>query len=126
MNTTTSNSPRNRAKIIAEIVSLPSAIQGKICEDRRTLANGTTAIYHNLQYWADGRNHTIRIPREKLAEFTEAVRGGATAKRLLTELTKADAEAILASESPLKKSSRKSSSAVPRRSRRSSTQPPTR
>lgn len=109
MKTTSGTSPRTRAKIIAEIASLPSAIQGKICEDRRILANGTTAVYHNLQYWADGRNHTIRIPREKLAEFTEAVKGGATAKRLLTELTKTDAETILSAESPLKKNSSRSS-----------------
>lgn len=109
METKSGNSPRTRAKIIAEIASLPSAIQGKICEDRRTLADGTTAVYHNLQYWADGRNHTIRIPKDKLAEFTEAVKGGATAKRLLTELTRTDAETILSAESPLKKNSGKSS-----------------
>ena len=96
-----------RAKIIAELASLPSAVQGKICEDRRVLANGKTAVYHNLQYWADGRNHTFRIPEEKLPAFIEAVKGGATAKRLLAELAKADAESILSSESPLKKNSRR-------------------
>ena len=103
MKTTPAKSPRTRAKILAELAALPSAVQGKICEDKRILANGTTAVYHNLQYWADGRNHTIRIPREKLAEFTEAVKGGQTAKKLLAELTKTDAETILSSKSPLKK-----------------------
>ena len=103
MKTTTDKSPRTRAKIIAELASLPSAIQGKICEDKRRLANGATAVYHNLQYWANGRNHTVRIPKDKLPAFREAVKGGATAKRLLAELTKADAESILSSESPLKK-----------------------
>ncbi len=100
---------KTRAKIIAELASLPSAIQGKICEDRRVLASGKTAVYHNLQYWADGRNHTIRIPSDKLADFQRAVKGGATAKKLLAELTKTDTEAILSSETPLKKSSRTSS-----------------
>lgn len=109
MKTTPAKSPRTRAKILAELAALPSAVQGKICEDKRILANGTTAVYHNLQYWADGRNHTIRIPREKLAEFTEAVKGGQTAKKLLAELTKTDAETILSSKSPLKKNSRSSS-----------------
>jgi hypothetical protein len=102
-------SPGTRAKILAELASLPSAIQGKICEDRRTLADGTVAVYHNLQYWCDGRNHTIRIPKDKLAEFRAAVKGGATAKKLLAELTECDAAAILSSASPLKKSSRTSS-----------------
>jgi DNA gyrase/topoisomerase IV subunit B len=77
---------KTRAKIIAELASLPSAVQGKICEDRRVLANGKIAVYHNLQYWADGRNHTIRIPSDKLADFQRAVKGGATAKKLLAEL----------------------------------------
>jgi len=103
MKTSTSKSPRTRAKIIAELASLPNAIQGKICEDKRKLADGTTAIYHNLQYWANGRNHTVRIPKDKLPAFREAVKGGATAKKLLAELTKVDTEAILSSDSPLKK-----------------------
>ena len=51
MKTATGKSPRTRAKIIAELASLPSAIQGKICEDKRRLANR--------------RNHTIRIPRDR-------------------------------------------------------------
>ena len=118
MNATQSLLPRTRAKILAEIAALPSAVQGKICEDRRILANGTTVVYHNLQYWADGRNHTIRIPKDKLPAFVEAVKGGATAKKLLIELTKSDAESILSSQSPLKKSSRTSSSRAPRRSTR--------
>ena len=109
MNTNTQKTPRTRAKILAELAALPSAIQGKICEDRRTLADGTTTVYHNLQYWANGRNHTIRIPKDKLPAFREAVKGGATAKKLLAELTKTDAETILSSESPLKNSSRTSS-----------------
>ena len=62
----TDKSPRTRAKIIAELASLPSAIQEKICEDKKRLANGATAVYHNLQYWANGRNHTVRIPKNKL------------------------------------------------------------
>ena len=77
MKTATGKSPRTRAKIIAELASLPGAIQGKICEDKRRLANGATAVYHNLQYWANGRNHTVRIPRDKLPAFREAVKGGA-------------------------------------------------
>ena len=75
MNTNKTKLAKTRAKIIAELASLPSAIQGKICEDRRVLANGKTAVYHNLQYWADGRNHTIRIPSDKLADFQRAVKG---------------------------------------------------
>ena len=123
MKTTLGKSPRTRAKIIAELASLPSAIQGKICEDKRKLADGTTAVYHNLQYWANGRNHSIRIPRDKLPAFREAVKGGATAKRLLAELAKVDAEAILSAESTLKKTPRETPPGGQRGYTPSSTQP---
>ena len=61
MNNTSVTPPRARAEIIADLTARPGAVQGKICEDRRVLADGTTAVYHNLQYWSGGRNHTIRI-----------------------------------------------------------------
>ena len=76
----TDKSPRTRAKIIAELASLPSAIQEKICEDKKRLANGATAVYHNLQYWANGRNHTVRIPKNKLPAFREGCEADDKAK----------------------------------------------
>lgn len=100
---------RSRAKIIAAIADLPPAIQGKICEDRRKLANGKTVVYHNLQYWADGKNHTLHIPENKLDEFRAATKNGAKARKLIVELSCADATTILSNESPLKKNSRTSS-----------------
>ena len=45
MKTTT----RESAKILAEIVNIPLAVQGKICENRKPLANGGVGIYHNLK-----------------------------------------------------------------------------
>ena len=121
MKNTSVTPPRARAEIIADLTALPGAVQGKICEDRRVLADGTTAVYHNLQYWSGGRNHTIRIPGDRLAAFREAVEGGAKARRLLSELSEADAGSILSGGSPLKKNSRGSSFRAPRRSTRSST-----
>ena len=101
---------RPRSTIIGEIAAIPSAVQGKICELRKRLSGGKVATYYNLQYWADGRNHTIHIPREKLAQFRDAVGGGERLKRLVAELAEADARAILSSAPPLKKSSPKSRS----------------
>ena len=95
---------RSRDKIIASFAELPPAIQGKICEDKRVLASGKTVVYHNLQYWADGKNHTLRIPADKLNDFRNAVRNGAKARRLINELSCADAQSIISStDSPLKK-----------------------
>ena len=94
---------RPRSEIIGEIAAIPSAVQGKICELRKQLSGGKVATYYNLQYWADGRNHTIHIPREKLAQFRDAVSGGERLKRLVTELAEADARGILSSAPPLKK-----------------------
>ena len=101
---------RPRAEIPGAIAAIPSAVQGKICEMRKTLAGGKVATYYNLQYWADGRNHTIHIPREKLAQFRDAVSGGEKLKGLVAELAEADAHDILSSAPPLKKSSPRSRS----------------
>ena len=51
---------RRRAEILAEIESIPYAVQGKICENKKTLASGDVAVYHNLQWWSEGRNHAIQ------------------------------------------------------------------
>ena len=110
MKNETPQEQRSRAEILAAIAAIPSAVQGTICEMHKTLAGGKVGTYYNLQYWADGRNHTIHIPREKLAQFRDAVRGGERLKALVAELAETDARDILSSEPPLKKSSPKSRS----------------
>ena len=94
---------RRRAEILGELENIPFAVQGKICENRKTLADGTVAVYHNLQWWQDGKNHAVHIPEDRLAEFEEAVKGGKRAKELLMELSRCDAEAVLSEESTSKK-----------------------
>ena len=101
---------RSRTEILGAIAAIPAAVQGKICEMHKTLADGTVATYHNLQYWADGRNHTIHVPKGKLAQFKEAVRGGESLRGLVAELSESDARGILSSAPPLKKSSPRSRS----------------
>ena len=93
---------RRRAEILGELENIPFAVQGKICENRKTLANGKVAVYHNLQWWQDGKNHAIHIPEDRLVEFEEAVKGGKRAKELLMELSRCDAEAVLSEESTSK------------------------
>ena len=109
---------RRRAEILGELENIPFAVQGKICENRKTLADGTVAVYHNLQWWQDGRNHAVHIPEDRLAEFEEAVRGGKRAKELLMELSRRDAEAVLSEESTSKKKSTRYASGAGRNSRR--------
>lgn len=109
---------RRRAEILGELENIPFAVQGKICENRKTLANGTVAVYHNLQWWQDGRNHAIHIPEGRLSEFEEAVKGGKRAKELLMELSRCDAQTVLSAESASKKKSTRSASRAGRSSRR--------
>ena len=104
-------SSRSRAEILGAIAAIPHAVQGKICEMRKKLAGGKTATYYNLQYWSDGKNHSIHVPREKLAEFKEAVEGGRKLRSLVTELGERDAQDILTSEPALKKKSSRSPAA---------------
>ena len=117
---------RRRAEILGELENIPFAVQGKICENRKKLADGTVAVYHNLQWWQyhnlqwwqDGRNHAIHIPEGRLAEFEEAVKGGKRAKELLMELSRCDAESVLSAEPTSKKKSTRSASRAGRSSRR--------
>ena len=111
-------SSRSRAEILGAIAAIPHAVQGKICEMHKTLAGGRTATYYNLQYWADGKNHSIHVPREKLAEFNEAVEGGRKLRLLVTELSESDAQDILSSAPALKKKSSRSPSKAPPERRR--------
>jgi hypothetical protein len=99
---------RRRAEILGELENIPFAVQGKICENRKKLADGTVAVYHNLQWWQDGKNHAMHIPEERLAEFEEAVKGGKRARELLMELSRSDVESILSAESTSKKKYTKS------------------
>ena len=87
---------RRRAEILAEIESIPYAVQGKICENKKTLASGDVAVYHNLQWWSEGRNHAIHI----------------------AELSAHDAGAILAAGDTTKKKSTRSASRAGPSSRR--------
>jgi len=96
-------SSRSRSEILGAIASIPRAVQGKICEMHKTLAGGKTATYYNLQYWSQGKNHSVHIPREKLDEFREAVEGGMKLRSLVTELGAYDVQDILSSAAHLKK-----------------------
>ena len=96
-------SSRSRSEILGAIASIPRAVQGKICEMHKTLAGGKTATYYNLQYWSQGKNHSVHIPRERLDEFREAVEGGMKLRSLDTELGESDVQDILSSAAHLKK-----------------------
>ena len=101
---------RTRAEILASIANLPDSVQGSISSYTVTTSSGKTITYHKFQYWADGRNHTIHIPKERLPDFEAAVENGRRLRELTAELTEATARDMLSSAPPLKKSSRRSRS----------------
>ena len=110
MKTTQPSNGRTRAEILASIANLPDSVQGSISSYKVTTSSGKTITYHKLQYWADGRNNTIHIPKEKLPDFEAAVENGRRLRGLIAELTEATARDMLSSAPPLKKSSRRSRS----------------
>ena len=103
MKTTQPSTGRTRAEILADIASIPDSVQGSISSYTVTTSSGKTITYHKLQYWADGRNHAIHIPKEKLPDFEAAVENGRRLRELLAELTEATARDMLSSDPPLKK-----------------------
>ena len=104
-----SNRSRSRAEILAEIAALPPSVQGRISSYKNVRKSGSTVIYNNLQWWADGRNHALFIPADKVPQIKEAIKQGKKMQKLVRELSLADAQEIIASGSALKKSSRTSS-----------------
>ena len=72
MKTTQPSNVRTRAEILASIANLPDSVQGSISSYKITTSSGMTITYHKLQYWADGRNHAIHIPKERLPDFEAA------------------------------------------------------
>ena len=101
MKTTQPSNGRTRAEILASIANLPDSVQGSISSYKVTTSSGN---------WADGRNHTIHIPKERLPDFEAAVENGRRLRELTAELTEATARDMLSSAPPLKKSSRRSRS----------------
>ena len=110
MKTTQPTSGRTRAEILASIANLPDSVQGSISSYTVTTSSGKTITYHKLQYWADGRNHAIHIPKEKLPDFEAAVENGRRLRELIAELTEVTARDMLSPATPLKKSSPRSRS----------------
>ena len=109
MQKTPSAHARSRAEILAEIAALPPSVQGRISSYKNVRKNGTAVTYHNLQWWADGRNHALFIPADKVPQIKEAIKQGKKMQKLVRELSLADAQEIIAPGSALKKSSRTSS-----------------
>ena len=103
-----SSTARTRAEILASIANLPDSVQGSISSYEVRTSSGRVITYHKLQYWANGSNHAIHIPKERLAEFRTAVENGGRLRELLAELTEATARDILSSAPPLKKKSSRS------------------
>ena len=102
MQTKSSKKSRSRAEILAEIAALPPSVQGTISSYRRPRKNGPPAVYHNLQYTRGGKNHSSSIPVGKVSEFKAAAAAGRKPRDLAFELSLADANEIVSSESPLK------------------------
>lgn len=109
---------RTRAEILASIANLPDSVQGSISSYEVQTSSGRKITYHKLQYWANGRNRAIHIPKERLAEFRAAVENGGRLRELLAELTEATARDILSSAPSLKKKSSRSPSGAHRKPQR--------
>ena len=109
MKNKSSKKVRSRAEILAEIAALPPSIQGTISSYKCPRKNGPPAVYYNLQYTLNGRNHSKTIPVGMVAEFKSALASGKKLKDLVLELSDADTRLLVEQSSALKKSSRTSS-----------------
>ncbi|MGN0854099.1 MAG: hypothetical protein ACI4R9_01115 [Kiritimatiellia bacterium] len=104
-----SKKTRSRAEILAEIAALPPSIQGTISSYRCPRKNGPPAVYYNLQYTLNGKNHSKAIPVGMVTEFKNALASGKKLRDLVLELSEADTRFLVEQSSALEKSSRTSS-----------------
>ena len=118
MKTTPHSEGRTRAEILASIANLPDSVQGSISSYEVRTSSGRKITYHKLQYWAGGRNHSVHIHSERLAEFKAAVESGGRLRELLAELTEVTVRDILSSAPALKNKSSRSPSGAHRARRR--------
>ena len=101
MSNKSSKKARSSAQILAEIAALPPSVQGTISSYKNVRKNGTAAVYYNLQYSHQGKNHSFAIPVDKVEDFKAAVAAGRKLKDLVLELSLANARELASAETPL-------------------------
>jgi len=89
--------PRNRATILADINAAQPAVAGTLTSKTRTLKNGQTATYYQVQRWdkAKKRNITTHVPQDKVEQVRAAIEQHRRFEALALELAQADIAGIL-------------------------------
>ena len=89
--------PRNRATILDDIHAAQPAVAGTLTSKTRTLKNGQTATYHQVQRWdkAGKKNITTHVPEHKLEKVRAAIERHRNFEALVMELAQADIAEIL-------------------------------
>jgi len=72
---------RSPDTILEQIAAIPSLERGRLCEMR----GKSGRVYHNLQFWNNGRNRCEYIRSEDLAAVDEAVANYRQYKKLTDE-----------------------------------------
>jgi len=62
-------SKRTRQEVLDEIAGIESMQRGTLSAIRRP----SGSVYHNLQFWDDGKNRCEYVPQERLGKVQEAV-----------------------------------------------------
>ena len=89
-------------------LAFPIRIYYNICHEKQ-ITERPPAVYYNLQYTLNGKNHSRTIPVGMVDAFKNALASGKKLKDLVLELSDADARLLVEQSSALKKSSRTSS-----------------
>ena len=105
----TSKSAQRRAEILGQMNEIQRMEAGKVCEMRRERASGPARIYHNHQFWKDGRNHSRYVGAGQAQGLEEAIQGRRRFEQLAQEFVEVTvAETRKAQAESKKNSARKS------------------
>ena len=72
---------RDPEDILREIALIEMIERGKLCEIRRPGGK----VYHNLQFWSEGKNRCEYVPARDLEAVREAVEGNERFRTLVEE-----------------------------------------
>lgn len=79
------DNPRAPEEILREIARIETIERGKLCEIRRPSGK----IYHNLQFWSEGKNRCEYIRARDLDAVRDAVEGHERFQALVDEYVSA-------------------------------------
>lgn len=78
------NNP-DKTRLLQQIAAIPGMERGKLCPYSFKNRPNSSVLYHKLQCWQDGKNHTRHVSADELPAVQTALAGYAQFRQLTEE-----------------------------------------